>query len=337
MDTYPLVRKCLAVGIILLFVGTGVIPSIAQDAEKPFLPTSSDHWLYVGGSGPGNYTRIQDAIDDASYGDSVYVYRGTYIELIPTDYYVCVYINKSINLIGEDKYNTIIDGSNKYAMIRIESSHQVHITGFTLRNGGWNLTSPPLAGVGVIYSDDVLVDDNIITENRVGIDIRASTNISYFNNVISNNYIGGTIDDDRTKDCLIRNNFFLNNTYGIIMSMGLSIIEYNEFKGNELGISPYDSQFIIRYNNFIDNQVNVKSDASLSLTEYIEFLFDIHKWVSNYWDDWNKSTPKPILGAASIYIILNFPGWNPMILPFGIYPIIQFDWHPAQEPYDIPG
>jgi hypothetical protein len=44
-------KKCLAVGIILLFVGTCIIPGIAQDTEKT-LPTSRGTWLYVGGNGP---------------------------------------------------------------------------------------------------------------------------------------------------------------------------------------------------------------------------------------------------------------------------------------------
>ena len=48
--------------------------------------------LYVGGTGEGNYTKIQDAIDDASDMDTVFVYNGTYYEN--------VFIDKTINLIG---------------------------------------------------------------------------------------------------------------------------------------------------------------------------------------------------------------------------------------------
>jgi hypothetical protein len=44
-------RKGLAVGIILLFVATGIIPSTAQKIEKPSQPVSRGHWLYKGGSG----------------------------------------------------------------------------------------------------------------------------------------------------------------------------------------------------------------------------------------------------------------------------------------------
>ncbi|MEE9340745.1 MAG: hypothetical protein V3V21_03685, partial [Thermoplasmata archaeon] len=42
--------------------------------------TASATTLYVGGAGPGNYTTIQGAIDNATPGDSVYVYGGTYYE-----------------------------------------------------------------------------------------------------------------------------------------------------------------------------------------------------------------------------------------------------------------
>jgi len=58
--------------------------------------------LYVGGSGPGNYTSIQDAIDSATSGDTIYVYSGTYYEQITID--------KTIILQGENKQTTIIHG-----------------------------------------------------------------------------------------------------------------------------------------------------------------------------------------------------------------------------------
>ena len=47
-------RKCLAIGIILLFVGTSIIPAIAQNTEKS-QPTSRGNWLYVGGSNQDLY------------------------------------------------------------------------------------------------------------------------------------------------------------------------------------------------------------------------------------------------------------------------------------------
>ncbi|HWR27413.1 MAG TPA: hypothetical protein VN377_03130, partial [Candidatus Thermoplasmatota archaeon] len=123
MKKYPLIRKGFAVGIILLFVGTCIIPTIAQDNEKP-LPTSRGNWSYVGGSGPGNYTKIQDAINDSHDGDTVFVYSGLYTEtiVIPT----------AIRLIGESKNTTRITAKilSGEALISLSSSN-VTISGFT--------------------------------------------------------------------------------------------------------------------------------------------------------------------------------------------------------------
>ncbi|MBE3093908.1 MAG: hypothetical protein IMZ52_02670, partial [Actinobacteria bacterium] len=77
MKQYPLIGKCLVVGIILLFIGTGIIPAIAQESEKPSQSTSRGNWLYVGGSGPGNYSSIQAAINATSSGDTVFVYAAS--------------------------------------------------------------------------------------------------------------------------------------------------------------------------------------------------------------------------------------------------------------------
>ena len=55
--------------------------------------------------GKGSYSSIQSAIDNASDGDTILVYEGTYYESIV--------INKSISLIGEDNDKTIIDYNNK--------------------------------------------------------------------------------------------------------------------------------------------------------------------------------------------------------------------------------
>jgi len=42
----------------------------------------NENTLYVGGIGNGNYSKIQDAIDNASVGDTVFVFNGTYNESV---------------------------------------------------------------------------------------------------------------------------------------------------------------------------------------------------------------------------------------------------------------
>jgi pectin methylesterase-like acyl-CoA thioesterase len=117
-------RKELSIGLILVLIGTSVFPITAQNVEKPSQPTSTGNWLYVGGNGPGNYTKIQDAINDSSDGDTIFVYSGLYTEtiVIPT----------AIRLIGESKNTTRITAKNLLyeALISLSSSN-VTISGFT--------------------------------------------------------------------------------------------------------------------------------------------------------------------------------------------------------------
>ena len=75
--------------------------------------TGQADWHYGGGGGGGNETSIQDGIDAASDGDTVYVYAGTYNEVVVVD--------KQISLIGEDSDTTIIDAGGTGSVIEITS------------------------------------------------------------------------------------------------------------------------------------------------------------------------------------------------------------------------
>ena len=126
------------------------------------------NWLYVGGSGPGNYSVVQDAIDNASDGNTVYVYPGVYSDF--STEYGCILINKVISLIGENKLNTILNGTG-YARVLIVDADEVTVSGFTGQNGG----APELEGyfgIGIDVANghrNVRIYDNIITENQAGI------------------------------------------------------------------------------------------------------------------------------------------------------------------------
>jgi pectin methylesterase-like acyl-CoA thioesterase len=108
MRTDPLLSRGVAVVVILLFLGVAFAPSIHAHTSKTSLDGDI---LYVGGSGEGNYTKIQDAIDNASDGDTVFVYDDS------SPYIEHIVVNKSIALIGEDKNSTTIDGSNESEIV----------------------------------------------------------------------------------------------------------------------------------------------------------------------------------------------------------------------------
>jgi parallel beta-helix repeat protein len=92
-------------GIIFLFLGTSLLPSLAYNIEKVSPHAVRGSVLYVGGNGPGNYTKIQDAINTSNPGDTVFVYNDS------SPYYEHLVIQKSITLVGEEETSTEINGS----------------------------------------------------------------------------------------------------------------------------------------------------------------------------------------------------------------------------------
>jgi pectin methylesterase-like acyl-CoA thioesterase len=93
---------CVLFGFGIL-VGLFVIMALSE--------VSSAATIYVDDDGGADYVTIQEAINNASAGDTVYVYEGHYYENIV--------VNKSISLTGEDRDNTIIDGVTSLAKIGI--------------------------------------------------------------------------------------------------------------------------------------------------------------------------------------------------------------------------
>jgi len=189
-------RKCLVVGIILLFIGTAVVPSFGQNIETSS-SASRGPWLYVGGSGPGNYTRIQDAIDNASDGDTIFVYSGVYYEH--------VVVNKTIDLIGEDKDTTVIDGGLIGVVIYV-SSDGITISGFTVQNGD--------NGILLDSSSNNTIMGNNASNNDDGIYLFLSSNNSIMGNNASNNGYGIRLFSSNNNNTIMGNNAS-NNGYGI--------------------------------------------------------------------------------------------------------------------------
>ena len=300
---YPLLRKFLVIGIILLSIGMNITSSVAQHVEKSFLKTSSGHWLYVGGHGPGNYTRIQDAIDNASDGDIVYVYSGIYLGNIV--------INVSIDLIGENKYTTIIDENTDIEDPQLIEANiyifteSVNISGFTIQNCS--------GGVGIfLTSGNVTIKGNVLYNNSHGIHFYGllQSNVTISKNIISHNYCG--IYPGICKNCNISENNIIDNDFGIRIYDAVSNTIYNNnIESNiQCGILIFEkstSNYIYR-NNFINNTKNA----------YFNLFSFQNKWDGNFW---NKSKDKPVIIFGSIGLIF--------------IPWVNFDWHPAQEPYDI--
>lgn len=210
--------------LIILFLNgfPGILPYVSS--EEP-----SGNILYVGGTGPGNYSTIQDAINASTDGGTVFVYSGTYYENIN--------ISRSIFLIGEDKNTTIIDGKNGFGMAVYIYADGVNISGFTLQNSGSIETTGYYweSGIFVISSFNTITG-NIIRENPNGITLWADEN-TITSNTITNNYdffstryFGFGISVYSSSNHTITDNVIMNNRNGISLSSSLNnVIKNNTF------------------------------------------------------------------------------------------------------------
>jgi nitrous oxidase accessory protein len=167
------ISLCLIFSIMIL-IGTP-LGSVMTPAENTVTIT-----IYVDdNANPSWYDvthvkTIREGIINASDGDTIYVFNGTYYENIT--------ISKSIHLVGEDQHTTIIDGLRQGSVIMIEKNN-ITISGFTIQNGTDNTIweryaiQIPKKLIGPdTHLRNFTISQCIITDNRGGILLHNVTN-----------------------------------------------------------------------------------------------------------------------------------------------------------------
>ena len=240
--------------------------------------------IYVNKSSTGNFSKIQDSIDAANSGDTIYVYNGTYFENIVID--------KSITLIGENRINTIIDGRVAGNVIKVNAGH-VMIKNFTIQHSGLIF---PNSGIN-LSSDNNLIENNLIIDNFYGMTLyKANKNIIRGNIIQNDDHCGiymsfssdNTIVDntiqynnyngiglyDSSDDNSIKNNNLNNNDFCAvnIRISSNNMIFGNNITDNYIGIHLPHSENFIEDNIFLGNEINIDRDSFLSRSESILVL-----------------------------------------------------------------
>lgn len=265
--------------------------------------------LIVDDDGDKEYSTIKDALDNASDGDYIHVYNGTY------DGYFT--INKSVTILGEGKNNTIIDGGNylpnSTSLIKIKADNVI-LQGFNIQNSKRDILlfieDAPFPfdyydyGIGL----EITSDNNQIFENK----IQRSAGYALLlnksnNNIISNNEI------TNNEDLSI---YLKNSSDNTIYKNNIS----NNLRGIVFHINSTDN--LLYQNNFINNSIYHAFDESNNI------FYNSAIMKGNYWDDYTGidtnndglgDTSYEILGGESkdIYpLIKPYTGEKPFTVNF---------------------
>jgi parallel beta-helix repeat protein len=230
--------------------------------------------LYVGGSELGNYTRIQDALNNITAGGTVYVFPGTYHEH--------VVVTTPVHLIGDTKGSTIIDGDNEEYVVILDAGDST-LSGFSITHSGRTF---PKAGV-YVRSNSNTISGNILTGNFYGIRLESAKNNTITSNEIMHNlrcgiYFSRSSDNTLTGNIVSNhsfngfglyefsnNNTFLenilsqNNFSGINIrdSMGNHVVD-NRIFGDRIGlhIPPPEYNTVVHGNIFSENRIDLEEE-----------------------------------------------------------------------------
>ena len=201
-------NRAITLGILVIFVGIFIVSSDGGISTQERHLVNEIHLgiiIYVdynNTAGPWDgtidnpYQRLQDGIDHASSGDTVYVFCGAYHENIVID--------KSIMLIGEGSSSTIIDGSYDEFVVNVIEDWVV-IMNFTIRNSGGYI-----GNVGVKFnSNNNLIKNCIIYRTKTGIYLDNSS-FNEIDNCTFHTNGGGvllkTSDNNNIKGCSLSHN-----------------------------------------------------------------------------------------------------------------------------------
>jgi parallel beta-helix repeat protein len=272
----------LRVGILIFLCVFSFILS-STSGEK--ITTST---VYAGGSSPGNYTRIQDALDNITVNGTVYVFPGTYHEHL--------IITTPVHLISTNKDSTIIDGDNENYVVILKAGNST-LSGFTIIQSEKKF---PFAGI-YVFSNHNTISNNVLTDNFYGMQLgyTASYNLIanntiyhngrcgiYFNHASYNNLIGNIISDHPVNGFGLyefsNNNSIMNNTFSDNRYTGVNIRESyackvinNTFIQNQVGLYEPSPEYhtIIQDNMFTNNVISLEEERDAFVLTVV--MFDI--------------------------------------------------------------
>lgn len=221
-----------------------------------------------------DYPTIQEAINHANPGDTIFVYKGTYYEH--------VIINKSVSLVGEDRDSTIINGEGTDSVVHV-AANNVNINSFTIQKGGRGLYDSSIFvdhfsninishttvknssnGICLSYSTRNTILRNTASDNKYGISLYSSDNNEISSNNASDNKYGIALYSSNNNE-IYGNNAYSNKINGIHLqsSSDNTVSSNTAYSNNFDGIRlEFSNNNVISSNTASKNDYAIRLDSS---------------------------------------------------------------------------
>ncbi len=222
--------KVLATSSVMLGLFMAFIITATAQSHGPIWIDENKNGVFD--AGEWNGTSIQRAVENATDGDTIYVWNGTYNENIV--------VSKRVNIIGNDSAGCKVIAADNATNVFTITAGYVNISGLNI--SGANDTGK--AAIALSNVEHCNISDNTLYGNSYGIYLYSS----------SNNTVTG---------CSV-----YNNTWGIYLysSSNNNNISGNTVYNNSYGIRIYDTGTTINHGNIIaDNNVYNNSITGIYL------------------------------------------------------------------------
>ena len=210
-------------------------------------------WWNASGEFNACNTSIQHTIDNATAGNTIYVYNGNYIENVNIG-------TSHLTLRGEGMDVVTVTNSTADSHVFNVIADYVNISGFNVTGA----TGLEMAGIYLSGGQHCNISNNIASGNNNGIYLNSSSNHNTLtNNTVSNNDYGILLKSSSNNT--LTNNTASNNTYGISLS---TLSNYNTLTNNtansntDFGIYLYSSS---NYNTLTNNTASNNSQYGILL------------------------------------------------------------------------
>jgi len=225
-----------------------------------YLPLKSHATITVNASGGANYTRIQDAINNATAGDTIEVYGGTYYENVN--------VTKQLTLRGIGM--PVVDARGSGSVITL-SADGIILEGFTAIGGRYF----PEAGIMVTSNNSRLIGNNVSSNQNNGIYLSYNTNNNtLIGNNVSNNLNTGIHLYSSSNNTLSGNNVSNNKYYGISLAWSSNnLLNDNILINNRYNFN-IEGWHISHFINDIDTSNTVNSKPIYYLQNVKDTVYD---------------------------------------------------------------